>query len=114
MKDEASKNILSVKFTDKAMLYSHYMPFIQGGGLFIPSQSKKLIGEEVFILVKLMNDEDPTPIVGRVVWKTPSASDGNRTKGFGIQFIRDDSGLRERIELVLGVDLHSGKPTMTL
>lgn len=114
MTEPASKNILSVKLTDKAMLYSHYMPFIQGGGLFIPSQSNKLIGEEVFILVKIMDDIEPTPVVGQVIWKTPGASDGHRKKGYGIQFLKDDGGLKDRIELTLGVDLHSGKPTMTL
>ncbi len=46
--------ILSISIKDLAVLYSAYMPFIENGGLFIPSRKPYEIGDEVFILLGLM------------------------------------------------------------
>ena len=41
--------ILSISIKDLAVLYSAYMPFVENGGLFIPSRKHYDIGDEVFI-----------------------------------------------------------------
>jgi type IV pilus assembly protein PilZ len=33
-----------------------YMPFIAGGGLFVPSTKDYSLGDEVYLLVKLLDD----------------------------------------------------------
>ena len=43
--------ILSISIKDLAVLFSAYMPFIENGGLFIPSRKPYEIGDEVFILL---------------------------------------------------------------
>jgi len=45
--------IIQANIPDKATLYASYMPFVVGGGLFIPSKQPVKMGEEVFVLVTL-------------------------------------------------------------
>jgi type IV pilus assembly protein PilZ len=47
------------------------MPFIKGGGLFIPTNKSYKMGEEVFMLLTLMDDPAKLPVSGKVVWVTP-------------------------------------------
>ena len=63
--------ILSLTIKDKAVLYAAYMPFIQGGGLFIPTNKQYQLGDEVFMLLKLMDEPEKIPVAGKVVWVTP-------------------------------------------
>ena len=41
--------ILSLAIKDKAVLYSAYMPFLENGGLFVPTNKSYSIGDDVFI-----------------------------------------------------------------
>ena len=50
--------ILSLTIKDKAVLYAAYMPFIKNGGLFIPTNKQYKLGEEVFLLLNLMERTD--------------------------------------------------------
>jgi len=43
------------------------MPFIKNGGLFIPTTKRYRIGDELFLLLRLMDESEPIPIVGKVV-----------------------------------------------
>ena len=42
------QGILSLTIKDKSALYAAYMPFIKGGGLFIPTKKEYQLGDEVF------------------------------------------------------------------
>ncbi len=44
--------VLSLAIKEKAALYAAYMPFLAGGGLFIPTTKPFKIGEEVFYVAK--------------------------------------------------------------
>ncbi|MDX1381365.1 MAG: pilus assembly protein PilZ, partial [Xanthomonadales bacterium] len=46
----AQQGILSLSIKDRNALYQAYMPFVQGGGLFIPSTKRFNLGDEVFLL----------------------------------------------------------------
>ena len=53
------------------MLYAAYMPFIKNGGLFIPTNKSYKLGDEVFMLLNLMDEQEKIPVAGKVVWITP-------------------------------------------
>ena len=82
----AQQGILSLSIKDKQALYKSYMPFVSGGGLFVPSTKKFALGDEVFLLLTVMEFEERLPIPGKVVWITPQGAAGNRKAGIGVQF----------------------------
>lgn len=106
--------ILSLTIKDKAILYSAYMPFIKHGGLFIPTNKDYKIGDEVFLLLNLMDESDKIPVAGKVIWVTPKGAQGNRTAGVGVQFSDQDDTARRTIENYLAGSLESDRPTHTM
>ncbi len=107
--------VLSLTIKDRSALYAAYMPFLKGGGLFIPSNKSYKLGEEVFILLTLLEEREKIPVAGHVVWLTPIGAQGNRAAGVGIQFSEKDSGVaRSKIESLLGSALKSERPTHTM
>lgn len=106
--------VLSLTIKDKSALYAAYMPFVKGGGLFIPTNKQYDIGEEVFMLLTLLEEREKIPVAGTVVWMTPVGAQGSRAAGVGIQFSAKDSVARNKIENILGVALNSDKPTHTM
>ncbi len=117
MNDERqnSRNgILSLTIKDKAVLDSAYMPFLQYGGLFVPTNKTYDIGDEVFMLLTLMDEPEKIPIAGKVVWVTPRGAQGNRTAGIGVQFSEQDATANAKIENHLAGSLSSDRPTHTM
>ena len=106
--------ILSLTIKDKAVLYSAYMPFLEHGGLFVPTNKEYRIGDEVFMLLNLMDEPDKIPIAGKVVWITPKGAQGNRTAGIGVQFSEEDAQANTKIENHLAGSLESDRPTHTM
>ncbi len=109
-------SVMSLSFRDRAGLYAAYMPFVQNGGLFVPGARNCQLGDEVFLLLTLMQDDTRYPVAGRVVWITPEGATQGHTPGIGVQFPADDSGLRvrRRIEAMLGTSLGTTRPTHTI
>lgn len=115
MTDVASSDgILSVQIKDKAALYAAYMPFVVNGGLFIPTQREYAMGEEVFMLLKLMQEAERLAIAGKVIWKTPAGAEGYRVTGIGVQFSSKDGNIKHKIESYLAGALESIQATHTL
>ena len=112
----ARPGVLSLNIREKAALYAAYMPFLKGGGIFIPTSRPYSLGEEVFMLLSLMDDPNRIAVQGKVVWITPEGVQGSRTQGIGVQFTQDDTGAAARaaIEKILGETLASSRPTHTL
>lgn len=108
------QGILSLTIKDNAVLYSAYMPFIENGGLFVPTNKSYEIGDEVFMLLTLMEEPEKIPIAGRVVWVTPRGAQGNRTAGIGVQFSEQDAPANAKIEAYLAGLMRSDKPTHTM
>ncbi|WP_455202368.1 PilZ domain-containing protein [Kaarinaea lacus] len=107
--------ILSLAIKDKSSLYTAYMPFIKNGGLFIPTNKKYKLGEEVFMLLTLMDEKEKLPVAGKIVWITPTGSQGNRLAGIGVQFSEQDNGqIRNKIEGYLAGALKSDRQTHTM
>lgn len=108
--------VLSLSIKEKSALFAAFMPFIKGGGLFIPTNKNYKMGEEVFMLLTLMDDPAKIPVSGKVVWVTPSGAHGGRTQGVGVQFAANESGkaAHNKIEGWLGGSLKSNRPTHTM
>ena len=106
--------ILSLTIKDKAVLYSAYMPFLNHGGLFVPTNKSYSVGDEVFMLLTLMDEPEKIPISGKVVWVTPRGAQGNRTAGIGVQFSEQDAVANSKIENHLAGSLTSDRPTHTM
>ena len=108
------QGILSLTIKDKAVLYSAYMPFVKNGGLFVPTNKAYELGDEVFMLLTLMDEPEKIPIAGRVIWVTPRGAQGNRTAGIGVQFSEQDAAANAKVEEYLAGLLSSEKPTHTM
>lgn len=106
--------ILSLTIKDKAVLYSAYMPFLEYGGLFVPTNKAYSIGDDVFMLLTLMDEPEKVPIAGKVIWVTPRGAQGNRTAGIGVQFSEQDAAANAKIENHLAGSLGSDRPTHTM
>jgi len=110
----ARNGILSLTIKDKAVLYAAYMPFLKNGGLFIPTAKSYKLGDEVFMLLNLMDEPEKIPVAGKVVWVTPKGAQGNRAAGIGVQFSDQDNTASNKIENYLAGTLDSDRPTHTL
>src|SRR4051812_30209728 len=110
------QGILSLKIKDVASLYISYMPFLKTGGLFVPTAQRYSLGDEVTLLVTLIDESERIAVVGKVVWITPVGAQGNRTAGVGIQFNEspESEAARQRIETLLAGSLGSERPTQTM
>ena len=109
------QGILSLTIKDKAALYAAYMPYISNGGLFIPTNKAYALGEEVFMLLTLMDDKERLPVAGKIVWITPTGAQGSKATGIGVQFGPQDNGqTRGKIETYLAGALSSDRTTHTM
>ncbi len=106
--------ILSLAIKDAAVLYAAYMPFVRNGGLCIPTKKEYVLGDEVFMLLNLMDESEKIPVAGKVVWMTPKGAQGNRAAGIGVQFNDQDDVARTKIETYLAGILTSDRHTHTM
>jgi len=112
---KARQGILSLTIKDKNALYAAYMQFVKNGGLFIPTNKKYKLGDEVFMLLSLMDETDRLPVAGTIIWITPIGAEGNKAAGIGVQFSDQDSGqTRNKIEGYLAGSLSSDRLTHTM
>ena len=103
MTDSTSRpGILTITIKDKSTLYAAYMSFVVNGGLFIPTDRDYEIGQEIFLLLK-------------IIWKTPPRSGNYKSSGIGVQFT-DQNGIivRNKIETYLAGAIASDRPTYTM
>lgn len=112
----ARPSVLSLNINSKSALYAAYMPYLKRGGLFVPTTREYALGDEIFMLLSLMEESARLPIAGTVVWVTPDGTQGNKTQGIGVHFSADESGqsARRKIEAILGGHLSSSRPTHTI
>ncbi|MFK7890500.1 MAG: PilZ domain-containing protein [Granulosicoccus sp.] len=114
MTTNSLKGIISFSITDRGALHSAYMPFMQNGGMFVPSTRTYQLGDEVFVLLRLMNDASFLTVVGTVAWMTPVGAQGNKVSGIGVHFSEADN---DRARLHIEHHLQSvnrDRPTHTM
>ena len=110
----ARPTVLSLAIKEKAALYAAYMPYLKYGGIFVPTGKPYALGDQVYLILTLLDDPTKIPVAGKVVWTGPSG--GSKTQGIGVHFPADESGVvaRKRIEDALGAALKSSRPTHTI
>ena len=109
------QGILSLTIKDKSALYAAYMPFVKNGGLFIPTNKHYELGDEVFMLLTLMDEPEKLPVAGKIIWLTPKGAQGNRAAGIGVQFSdQGDGSAQKKIETYLAGALSADRPTHTM
>lgn len=108
--------VFSLVIRSKSALYAAWMPLLRGGGLFVPSTGSHRLGDEVLILLSLLDDAARIPIQGHVAWVNPPHAAGNRPQGIGVQLQDNETcrELRKKIEGLLAGALQSSRPTHTI
>ena len=108
-------SVIQLAIKEKAALYAAYIPAFSEGGIFIPSAREHRLGDDVYVLLTLLDDPQRYPVSGKVAWITPARAAGNRTQGVGIRFPKDEKSeqLKSKIETILGAALSSDRPTQT-
>ncbi|MDP2227695.1 MAG: pilus assembly protein PilZ, partial [Moraxellaceae bacterium] len=72
------------------------------------------LGEEVFVLLTLMDDPERIPVTGKVIWVN-TRNQGLRAAGIGIQLSGEEGDkARRKIETHLAGATHSDRPTSTM
>lgn len=106
---------ITYSFSDSKDLYLSYMPFVLGGGLFIPGTQPVTPGAHVMLSLTLFDESITYDIQTKVIWITPFAAQGNKLQGMGLQFIGEKAReLADKIETSLVDMLKSNYPTYTM
>lgn len=109
-------SVIQLVFREKGALYAAYMPLLNDGGLFVPTQRPYRLGEDIYLLLSLPDDPQRYPVAGKVAWITPGNASGGRTQGVGVRFPGDEKTrlLKLKIEEILGTQISSSRPTQTV
>ena len=107
--------VLSLTIKERAALYAAYMPFITQGAIFVPTQKSYTLGDDVVVILSLIDDPQRYPVAGKIVWIAPAGL-ATRTQGIGVQLPNDENGikLKLKIEAMLGSAMASTRKTHTL
>lgn len=95
---EIPSKMMTLSLTDRTSLYNSYMSFCLHGGVFVPTEEKIGLGEEVLLVLEVMENADKFPLKTIVAWKTPVAR-ANRPQGIGLAF--QDSDVAKRAKAVI-------------
>jgi len=108
--------VFTLVIRSKSALYAAWIPFLKGGGIFLPSNRTHTLGDEVLLLLTLLEDPAKIPVQGNVAWINPVHTAGNRPQGIGIQLKDTDQGreLKKKVEGLLAGALQSSRPTHTI
>lgn len=108
------KTMIALTIKDKVVLHNYYMPFIKNGGLFIANRTEYDLGDDVFILLNLMDESEKIPIAGKVIWIARKGVKSPHTPGIGIQFSDPENIAKDKIETYLAGSLGSANATATM
>lgn len=106
---------VNCNYPTEAALYKAYMPFLEGGGLFVCSNYIFPLGTPVRLSFKLPNEPEEYSVAAKVAWITPRGAQGNKPAGLGFQFTGDNSrDICNKIETCLAGMLKSTHATDTM
>lgn len=101
--------ILTYTINDPLELNLSYMPFITGGGLFIPTDASYSLGDKILVDLQLPGKKDIVRIEGRVAWLTPKNALHHVLPGIGIQFTGGNAAaVRAQVESFLDKSMEVG------
>ncbi|GAA8967759.1 PilZ domain-containing protein [Helicobacter pylori] len=114
----APDRILQLRLESKPVIYASYMSFLEYGGVFLPTDDKFDMGEEILLVLELvgLGKTEKIFIKTNVCWINANPSASGRPKGIGLAFGSDESGLKAKtiFENILSGLLHNERPTYTL
>lgn len=100
---------LQLVINNKAELHAHYMAFVDGGGLFVPTKQTFSMGMPIHVYVFLKEYNKKIPVQGKVCWINPESMEANihqsgaRKAGVGVQFQGEQAPkIKALFEKVLG------------
>lgn len=86
-----NKTNLTFIIANTAELNASLIPFINGGGIFIPTNKQYALGDHITVDVHLPGKNDPLIIAGDVIWINPKNALHHALPGIGIQFTGADA-----------------------
>lgn len=89
---------LKYEIQNQIELNFSFMPFIKGGGIFVPTNDEFSLGDHVNVELHLPGHPEPTHIEGKIVWITPHNSLYQVYPGIGVQLIGDNA--KANLELI--------------
>lgn len=105
----AEEEVLTYVLNDILELNLSYMPFLNEGGLFIPTAKTFSLEDRVLVDLQLPGKQDILRIEGKVVWITPKNALHHVLAGIGIQFTGSNaSTIRSQIEAQLDKTIEIG------
>ncbi|MFM1895103.1 MAG: hypothetical protein RLZZ385_177 [Pseudomonadota bacterium] len=104
----ADKFVVTIK--DVAALRSAYLPFLINGGLLIPFENFSALGQQVFLVLYLLDEETPHAVSGRIAWSATARSGLSWGKGIGVQFDAGNEKLQLRLRSYLNTDEGAEQP----
>lgn len=110
----AKKTMIALTIKDKVILHDYYMPFIKNGGLFIANRTEYELGDDVFILLNLMDEAEKIPVAGKVIWIARKGVKRPHKAGVGVQFSDPENIARGKIETYLAGSLGAANSTSTM
>lgn len=97
----ARPQMLRLSLSDADVLRACYMPLLKYKGLFVPSLQCRRLGETLFVVLMMEQQDIRAAGLARVCWVTPEFCSDGRETGYGLHFDRDSDELRAVIESVL-------------
>ena len=114
----APGRMLQLRLESKTFIYASYMSFLEYGGVFLPTDDKFDMGEEILLVLDVvgLGKTEKIFIKTNVCWINANPSASGRPKGIGLAFGSDESGLKAKtiFENILSGLLHNERPTYTL
>lgn len=80
---------LTYQFADLTALKRAFMPFVQDGGIFIPTDQVFHLKDMVTIAITLPESDHTFVLTGEIIWMTPAST---QHPGIGIQCNSDEGG----------------------
>ena len=77
-------------FADLTALKRALMTFVQGGGVFVPTEVEYHLGDIVAVELTLPETNTVFKFNGEIIWVTPNLKNGAHNTGIGIQCNEDE------------------------
>ncbi len=77
---------MALVLSDRKEVHNHYLPMIQGGGIFVPTYLNMAFNADVLLQIDLLSEKKKATVPGKVAWITPAGAQRGLMQGVGIRF----------------------------
>ena len=93
----------SLNIKNQNELHQHFMPFVKGGGFFVPSKHSFSLGDGVQLVIE-----------GKVIWVSFNGDSSLDSQGVGVQLSASESEIVTTIKCLLDDMPQNHKSTLTM